>query len=62
MRRYRATFSNDEEFYFLATEHHEAAELAAEEACNQGLELRDVALDLPSEHTDYLDGDSLLWL
>ena len=62
MRRYRATFSNNEQIYFLATEHHEAAEIAAEEACNQGLELADVVLDNPQVETDHFEGDSLLWL
>ena len=45
MRRYVATLDNDEEFYVLATEHHEAAQEAMDRAVYLGLGLKDVCLD-----------------
>lgn len=44
MRRYKATTSDGGKFYVLATEHHEAAQEAADYAREQGQELQDVAL------------------
>jgi len=44
MRRYKATTTDGEEFFVLATEHHEAAQYASDEARDRDLELRDVAL------------------
>lgn len=45
MRRYVATLDNDEEFYVLATEHHEAAQEAMDRAVYLGIGLKDVCLD-----------------
>ncbi len=44
MRRYKATLTNGEEFFVLATEHHEAAQEAADYAREEGQVLKDVAL------------------
>ena len=45
MRRYVATLDNDEEFYVLATEHHEAAQEAWDHANDVGIAIKDVRLD-----------------
>lgn len=45
MRRYVATLDNDEEFYVLATEHHEAAQEAWDHASDLGIAIKDVRLD-----------------
>jgi len=49
MRTYKATLSNGDEFFVLATEHHEAAQEAADHAQEHDLELQNVAL-MPEQY------------
>ena len=54
MRRYKATLTNGEEFFVLATEHHEAAQEAADYAREEDQVLKDVAL-IPDRGYDFYE-------
>ena len=61
MKRYKVQLT-DSFYHIVADSDHDAAQQGAELATKFNSHLHDVSLDEPSENTDDLDGESLLWL
>ena len=61
MKRYKVQLT-DSFYHIVADSDHDAAQQGADLATKFNSHLHDVSLDEPSENTDDLDGESLLWL